>query len=54
MLAAAAFLPITLVMMDDLTYKEGVSTCCAGADDADRDQLWFCTLVGVGVPPACS
>ncbi len=49
-LAAIAFLPITLVMMDDLTYKEGVSNLLrAGSDAPSAITLWFCTLVGVGV-----
>jgi K(+)-stimulated pyrophosphate-energized sodium pump len=49
-LAAVAFLPITLVMMDDLSYKEGVSNLLrAGADPPTAIKLWFCTLVGVGV-----
>ena len=49
-LAAIAFLPITLLMMDDLTYKEGVSDLLrAGADAPTAIKLWFCTLVGVGV-----
>ena len=49
-LAAIAFLPITLVMMDDLSYKEGVSDLLrAGADPPTAIKLWFCTLVGVGV-----
>ena len=49
-LAALAFLPITLIMMDDLSYKEGVSDLLrAGADPPTAIKLWFCTLVGVGV-----
>jgi K(+)-stimulated pyrophosphate-energized sodium pump len=49
-LAAIAFLPITLVMLDDLTYKEGVSSLLrAGAEAPSAIELWFCTLVGVGV-----
>jgi K(+)-stimulated pyrophosphate-energized sodium pump len=49
-LAALAFLPITLLMMDDLSYKEGVSDLLrAGADPPTAIKLWFCTLVGVGV-----
>ena len=49
-LAAAAFLPITLLMMDDLSYKEGVSDLLrAGTDAPSAIKLWFCTLVGVGV-----
>ena len=38
-LAALAFLPITLLMMDDLTYKAGVSDLLrAGQRGADRDR----------------
>ena len=49
-LAAIAFLPITLIMMDDLTYKEGVSDLLrAGSSAPSAITLWFCTLVGVGV-----
>ena len=49
-LAAVAFLPITLIMLDDLSYKEGVSDLLrAGADPPTAIKLWFCTLVGVGV-----
>jgi K(+)-stimulated pyrophosphate-energized sodium pump len=49
-LAAIAFLPITLLMMDDLTYKEGVSDLLrAGTDAPTAIKLWLCTLVGVGV-----
>jgi K(+)-stimulated pyrophosphate-energized sodium pump len=50
LLAAVAFLPITLLMMDDLSYKEGVSDLLrAGTDAPTAIKLWFCTLVGVGV-----
>jgi K(+)-stimulated pyrophosphate-energized sodium pump len=49
-LAAIAFLPITLVMLDDLTYKEGVSNLLrTGTDAPTAIKLWLCTLVGVGV-----
>jgi K(+)-stimulated pyrophosphate-energized sodium pump len=49
-LAALAFLPITLLMFDDLSYKEGVSNLLrAGADAPSGLDLWFCTLVGIGV-----
>jgi K(+)-stimulated pyrophosphate-energized sodium pump len=49
-LAALAFLPITLLMMDDLTYKEGVSSLLrAGSSAPTGLDLWFCTLVGVAV-----
>jgi K(+)-stimulated pyrophosphate-energized sodium pump len=49
-LAAAAFLPVTLIMMDGLSYKEGVSDLLRAGDSAPTAiKLWFCTLVGVGV-----
>jgi K(+)-stimulated pyrophosphate-energized sodium pump len=50
-LAALAFLPITLAMMDDLSFKEGVSgLLSAGGGDAPSGiELWLCTLVGIGV-----
>jgi K(+)-stimulated pyrophosphate-energized sodium pump len=49
-LAALAFLPITLLMMDDLNYKSGVSSLLrAGAEAPSGIDLWLCTLVGVAV-----
>src|SRR5918994_842686 len=49
-LAALAFLPITLLMFDDLTYKEGVSSLLrTGSEAPSAMDLWFCTLVGIGV-----
>ncbi len=49
-LAALAFLPITLLMMDDLHYKSGVSSLLrAGAEAPSGIDLWLCTLVGVTV-----
>src|SRR6187401_1306468 len=49
-LAALAFLPITLLMMDDLHYKSGVSSLLrAGVNAPSGFDLWLCTLVGVGV-----
>jgi K(+)-stimulated pyrophosphate-energized sodium pump len=49
-LAALAFLPITLLMMDDLHYKTGVSSLLrAGAEAPTGIDLWLCTLVGVAV-----
>jgi K(+)-stimulated pyrophosphate-energized sodium pump len=49
-LAALAFLPITLLMFDDLSYKEGVSDLLRAGNSAPAAiDLWFCTLVGVGV-----
>src|SRR5687767_12731528 len=49
-LAALAFLPITLGMMNDLTFQGDVSDLLrAGADPPTAIKLWLCTLVGVGV-----
>ena len=49
-LAALAFLPITLVLMDDLSYQSDVSELLrAGAAAPSGLDLWFCTLVGVGI-----
>jgi K(+)-stimulated pyrophosphate-energized sodium pump len=49
-LAAAAFLPITLTLMDDLKYKTGVSALLTtgGAPPSGMD-LWLCTLIGIAV-----
>ncbi len=48
-LAAVAFLPITLAMMDDLTIKEGVSGLLRGGSDEGPSgiELYLCTLVGI-------
>ncbi len=49
-LAALAFLPITLVLMDDISYQNDVSDLLrAGAAAPSGLDLWFCTLVGVGI-----
>jgi K(+)-stimulated pyrophosphate-energized sodium pump len=50
-LAAIAFLPITLAMMDDLTFKEGVSALLRGGADEGPSgiELYLCTLVGIAV-----
>jgi K(+)-stimulated pyrophosphate-energized sodium pump len=50
-LAALAFLPITLGMMDDLTFKGGVSELLSGGADAAPSgiELYCCTLVGIVV-----
>jgi K(+)-stimulated pyrophosphate-energized sodium pump len=49
-LAAIAFLPITLILMDDLTYKEGVSSLLrVGSEPPSGIELYVCTLVGVAV-----
>jgi K(+)-stimulated pyrophosphate-energized sodium pump len=49
-LAAAAFLPITLWLMDDLTYKEGASSLLRVSGGVPSGiELWLCTLIGIGV-----
>ncbi|HEX5980518.1 MAG TPA: sodium-translocating pyrophosphatase [Thermoleophilaceae bacterium] len=50
-LAALAFLPITLGMMDDLTFKDGVSSLLRGGsgDAPSGIELYLCTLVGIAV-----
>jgi K(+)-stimulated pyrophosphate-energized sodium pump len=50
-LAALAFLPITLGMMDDLTFQGDVSALLrGGSDDAPSGiELYLCTLVGIAV-----
>ena len=49
-LAALAFLPITLLLMDDVTYKGGLSGLLrAGAEAPSGIELWLCTLIGVAV-----
>ncbi len=50
-LAAIAFLPITLTMMDDLTFKPGVSSLLRGGSEAAPSgiELYFCTLIGIAI-----
>jgi K(+)-stimulated pyrophosphate-energized sodium pump len=49
-LAALAFLPITLLMMDDLSYKEEVSSLLRVGDAAPGAiDLYLCTLIGIAV-----
>ena len=49
-LAAIAFLPITIWLMDDLQYKEGVSALLqAGGGIPSGFEFWLCTLVGIGI-----
>ncbi len=50
LLAAAAFLPITLGLMDDITFKEGASSLLkGGSEEPTGIDLWLCTLVGIGI-----
>jgi K(+)-stimulated pyrophosphate-energized sodium pump len=49
-IAAAAFLPITLLLMDDITYKAGASPLLTLAGGPPSGfQLWLCTLIGIAV-----
>jgi K(+)-stimulated pyrophosphate-energized sodium pump len=50
-LAAVAFLPITLTMMDDLTFKSGVSALLSGgsAEAPTGIELYLCTLIGIAI-----
>jgi K(+)-stimulated pyrophosphate-energized sodium pump len=50
-LAALAFLPITLLLMDDITFKQGASNLLTGglSEAPSGIKLWICTLVGVGI-----
>ena len=50
-LAALAFLPVTLLMMDDLTFQGDVSSLLRGGADAAPSgiDLYFCTLVGIAI-----
>ncbi|MEX2196394.1 MAG: sodium-translocating pyrophosphatase [Thermoleophilaceae bacterium] len=52
-LAAAAFLPITLWLMDDVTFQAdilgGDFLTGGAAEAAGGIDLWLCTLIGVGI-----
>ena len=50
-LAAAAFLPVTLWLMDDLSFQLGASDLLRGGLSGAPSgmDLWLCTLVGVGI-----
>jgi K(+)-stimulated pyrophosphate-energized sodium pump len=49
-LAAAAFLPITLWLMDDVSFKIGASQLITGGGaKPEAIDFWFCTLIGIGV-----
>jgi K(+)-stimulated pyrophosphate-energized sodium pump len=50
-LAAAAFLPVSLWLMDDLTFVEDASDLLKGGLDAAPTgmDIWFCTLIGIGI-----
>ena len=50
-LAAAAFLPITIGLMDDVNFKEGASGLLTGGgvEAPGAIDLWLCTLIGIGI-----
>jgi K(+)-stimulated pyrophosphate-energized sodium pump len=49
--AAAAFLPVCLWLMDDLTFIEDASELLTGGLEAPPTgmDIWFCTLIGIGI-----
>ncbi len=49
LLAAAAFLPITLWLMDDLSFQGGVSSLLSSGGVPSAIRLWLCTLVGIAI-----
>jgi K(+)-stimulated pyrophosphate-energized sodium pump len=50
LIAAVAFLPVTLWLMDDLSFVEGLSSLLLGDGEPPTGiELWLCTLIGVGV-----
>jgi K(+)-stimulated pyrophosphate-energized sodium pump len=49
-LAAAAFLPVTMWLMDDLSFMSGASDLLRGGSGVPEPMdLWLCTLIGVGI-----
>jgi K(+)-stimulated pyrophosphate-energized sodium pump len=49
-LAAAAFLPVTLWLMDDIQYKSGASDLLTAEGGVPSGfEFWLCTLIGVAV-----
>ncbi len=49
-LAALAFLPITLWLMDDLSFQSGASELITGGGAvASGFDFWLCTLIGIGI-----
>ena len=50
LLAALAFLPVTLWLMDDVSVQAGASILLkGGADGASGIDFYICTLIGIGV-----
>ena len=50
-LAAAAFLPVSLWLMDDLTFVDDASNLLKGSLDVAPSgmDIWFCSLIGIGI-----
>jgi K(+)-stimulated pyrophosphate-energized sodium pump len=50
-LAAAAFLPVSLWLMDDLSFTENASNLLTGGLDAAPSgmEIWFCSLIGIAI-----
>jgi len=48
-IAAAAFLPISLWLMDDVTLRDDLPGILSGVGDAGGMEFWLCTLIGIGV-----
>jgi K(+)-stimulated pyrophosphate-energized sodium pump len=48
-LAAIAFLPISLWMMDDLHLKGSANRLISGGSVPSGLDFWFCTLIGIGI-----
>jgi len=48
-IAAAAFLPISLWLMDDVTTKSELPGILQGVGDAGGIEFWLCTLIGIGI-----
>jgi K(+)-stimulated pyrophosphate-energized sodium pump len=48
-LAAIAFLPISLWMMDDLHLKGTANRLISGGSVPSGLDFWFCTLIGIGI-----
>ncbi len=50
LIAALAFLPVTLWLMDDLSVQAGASALLkGGAEGASGIDFYICTLIGIGV-----
>ena len=50
-LAAAAFLPVSLWLMDDLSFVDNASDLLTGGLESAPSgmDIWFCTLIGIGI-----